>query len=343
MEDTTTGTSTATTIASPAPAAASAVASGTIAPAERPTFAQAFASDAALHAPDSRAQPEAATTQPAETTDAQATLNPSTDKAPPQETWPKILENARIKERAAVQAETDRDYGWMKAAPRENWERMAQIATELNNPPEFLEKYFAEAVAHPTHGAKVKSWAARALSTRVPQAEAMPAPDVQIVGADGQTVTGMTYSDKQLAARDAWTKKQLLAEVGQQLAPFQQEREERQAEQKRQVETQRQEALAKQQDTIADQTVAKIDRILDKNVALYAHVQALIDAGTDPIDAALEVREKHIAPQLEGNAQKKVLDTLQTKAAAQGMNPSSASPSTNKRPTSFLDKSLSWS
>lgn len=342
MEDTTTGTSTAATIASPTPAASSAGASGTIAPAERPTFAQAFASDAASTPTDSQAQPEAATTQPAETTDAQATLNPSTDKAPPQETWPKILENARTKAKAEATAEFDRDHGWAKSIPRETIQEWSGIASLMaSDPAQFLEKYFAEAATHPTFGPHVKSWAAKNLAARTPKADAMPAPDVQIVGADGQ-VTGMAYSDKQQVAFADWQKRQVLAEVGKELAPYKQEREQRLADEKQRAAEAEQTKLAKQQDTIADQTVAKIDRILDKNVALYAHVQALIDAGADPIDAALEVREKHIAPQLEGNAQKKVLDTLQTKAAAQGMNPAAASPATSRRPKSFNDPGLTW-
>jgi hypothetical protein len=292
-------------------------------------MAQAFANDAATTNPDAQAQPEAATTQPAETTETQAP-NPSDKAGPiPFDVHSKALENARTK---AV-AEFSQKSGVGEAV---------KFSERINSsPPGFWREYTTELLAHPEHGKALRSDLARMFGGLKNQGQAateaaMPSADVQIVDAAGN-VTGMTYSEKQLAARDEWREKQLMAKVSERVKPFEQEREAKQL-------AERQAAEHKQVEAAADLNITRIDRILDGDTKLYAQVAALIDADPtlDAIDAALEVRKTHIAPRVEGDAQKKVLDNLQTKAAAQGMNPSSAAPATARRPRSLTDSSLQW-
>ena len=135
--------------ASPAPAATSAApaAASTTTPGQRPTFAQAFASDAAT-TPETPAQPEAATTQPAESTETQAPVNPSVDaKGPiPFDVHKTALENARTK---AV-AEYKEKFGWAEQVDRALYEETAQIGhLYRSDKPAFFRQLLSEAAANP--------------------------------------------------------------------------------------------------------------------------------------------------------------------------------------------------
>lgn len=328
-------TSTPTTSAAPV-SAPSATPSGvttstaTPTPAERPkTFAEAFANDAASQTPPST-EMGTATTQPVEGTDPQSATPPSTDaKGPiPFEVHQKSLENARTK---AV-TEFRQTAGIDKAV---------DFATKITaNPAAFLREYTSELLAHPQHGPAARAELARMFGglrqTVAPAAEPMPQPDVQIVDANN-AVTGTTYSAEQLAKRDAWREKQLLAKVQQEYGPLKTERDQRAAHEKA-VET------AKQAAAKADQHLARVDRILDGDKALYVEVNRLMaaDPSLDAVDAALEVRKQKIAPAAESKAQADVLKSLQTKAAAQAVNPAGAAVAATSRPKSFMDKSLKW-
>lgn len=342
--DTATATPT-TTSATPAPAAVSTPSTGATTttttaaptPAERPkTMAEAFARDAALHQTDTSTQPDGATTPPVEGIDPQSATSPSTKAEPPAEKWPQILENARTKATQEATAAFDRDHGWAKQpGTRESFERFGQIASQMTSDPiGFLNRFVAELQADPVHAAQLRSNAGRMLAAK--QATAEPQPDVQIVDATGQ-VTGMTYSDKQLAKRDAWNKAQLMAEVQKEYGPLKAERDQRQAKEKAA-------ATAKAVEASADKHMSRVDRILDGNKELYTDVNRLmaLDPTLDAVDAALEVRKTKIAPALAGKAQADVLESLKTKAAAQAVNPAGAVVATTSRPRSFLDKSLKW-
>jgi hypothetical protein len=168
------------------------------------------------------------------------------------------------------------------------------------------------------------------------EANTEPQPDVQIVDANGQ-VTGMTYSDKQLAKRDAWNRAQVMADVQKEFGPLKAEREQRQAEQRAAETTQ-------QVNAKADEILSEVTDILDGDHALMSEVSRLMDANPNwtAHKAALEVRKTKIAPALAGKAQADVLASLKTKAAAQAVNPAGAVVATTPRVTSFHDKRLKW-
>jgi hypothetical protein len=342
MDDTSTDTtSAATTETSPAAPATSAP-SPSVAPDQRPTFEQAFAADAARQTPETQPATESPTTPAAETTETTSAVHPSTEtQGPiPFTVHKTALDNARTKATQEAQATFDRDYGWAKAIPRETiqeWSGIAQLMA--SDPAAFMEKYFAEAVAHPTHGPGVKSWAAKTLAARVPPADTMPAPDVQIVDAQGN-VTGLTYSDTQLAKRDEWRERQLMEKVGTELQPFKQEREQKQAEAREAA--RKQEVAASVDDVMAD-IAAVLEIPVDAANPLFVKVGELMDAEhLSPHKAAMRVRQEYVVPKLAGSVQTKVLEDLQTKAAAAGMNPAGAVVATTKRVSSLLDPSLSW-
>lgn len=318
-----------------------------VTPGQRPTFEQAFAADTAPDSLESPASLDAPTTQAAETPAPESAIHPSTDKGPPQEKWPAILDNARVKAKAEAQAEFDRDFGWMRGAPQEQWVRMAEIGREMSNPPEFLEKYFAEAANDPTHGAAVRSWAARTLASRAPKQVDL-SPDVTVQDDQGREVARTFSADRvqaivQQAVQDA---------IGKEIAPLKQDHAQRQAQEQRQAVERRQAETHKQLEASADAVLADLADLLDVTAetppdqakALYDEVEALLtaDPSLSPHKAAMQVRKTRIVPKLQGNAQKSVLDDLNKRAAAQGMNPAGAAIAPTHRPRSFNDPALKW-
>jgi len=262
---------------------------------------------------------ETAATGQAAPTDPTA-VHPSAKEGPiPFQVHKTALDNARVKEREAVQAEFDQQYGWAKNVPRETIEHWSGIAkTMASDPARFLETYFAEAANDPRFSASVRSWAARTLGARSPQSPQqapMPEPDVQIVDAQGN-VTGATYSAQQLAKRDAWTKQQLLAEVQKEYGPLKAEREQEKtqraaAEYHRQVE-------AKVDDLISD-AAAILDMPDDmppeQKKVLFDAVDALVAQGVSVHKAARQVHQTHVKPNVEAKATRSALDTMKQKAA----------------------------
>lgn len=348
MDAPTTPTPAATIETSPAAPATSAP-PPSVAPAERPTMAQAFAADAALHPDDASTEQDQPTTPAVETPPADSALHPGTKEGPiPFAVHKTALENARVKAGEEAVAQYRQQYGWAESVPKETLQEWSGIASLMtSDPPAFLDKFFSEAAAHPTHGAAVRSWAARTLASRAPKAVDL-SPDVTVQDDQGREVARTFSADRvqaivQHAVQEA---------IGKEVAPLKQERDQRKAEEQRHAETQRAEQTKQQLETHADSILADIAEILDVTAdtpadqakALYDEIEALLTAHPQLTahKAAMQVRKTRIVPRLQGQAQTKVLDDLKTKAAAQGLNPAGAVVAPAHRPTSLLDPSLSW-
>lgn len=306
-------------------------------PAERPkTMAEAFARDAAAHPSETSAPPDGATTLPVEATDQTSATHPSTDAKTgpiPFEVHKTALDNARTK---AVD-EFRQTAGIDKAV---------EFAQKINtNAPGFWREMTSELLAHPVHGAALRSDLARMFGglrqtaqAQQAAAEPMPAADVQIVDANGN-VTGTTYSAEQLEKRDAWRERR-------------QESARQKSEADRRTAAAQAEATTKAVATRTDEMLAEVadtlefdeDTTKDQRYALFAKVNELMaqNPKMSAHRAALEVRRTHILPTRAGKAQADVLETLKTKAAAQAVNPAGAVVATTSRPKSFLDPSLKW-
>lgn len=301
-------------------------------PSERPTsMREAFEMTAAEPESTDSAQPGAATTAQAETTTEPGAPSPSSDKKGPIpfDVHEKTLDNARRKEREAVSAEW-KPYEWAKQVPRESLEQMSNVVQRMNTDPiGFLEHFEQELRDHPTYGPQLASRAGRTLAgRRGQQTDPEPQADVEILDGNGQ-VTGATYSAKQLAERDAWRERALMAKVAAEYGPLKTERDERQ----------RAEQKAKESETAlnakVDSMAADILDLLDGNEALTAEVLKTMHAHPDwsPRKAALHVRDTSIVtPKLQPQAETKALDTFKTKAAAQGIDGSTRTTVTPSRP-----------
>jgi hypothetical protein len=312
-------------------------------------MAEAFAANAAL-TPETGSAPQGeASIQPAEPApDGSAPLTSTSTKPQgpiPFEVHHKALENARQKAAAEAQAIFDRDYGWARQIPQQTVQQWSGIANLMaSDPPAFLERYFSEAAMHPTFGPQVKSWAAKTLARRQGAQAPDLSPDVVVQDVDGREVA-RTFSAERMQAI-------LQSVVGEQVAPLKQDLEARKVQAEQWQRAQQQAEATKRLEASTDAVLADISELLDigsetapaERDALFGELTALLDADPQlsPHKAAMQLRKTRIVPALQGQVQRQVLDELNQKAGAQGMNPSRASNAPAHKPRSFNDPSLKW-
>jgi hypothetical protein len=294
-------------------------ASSTAETSQRPTDVKSLAQFMADHEPaaaattDPSAQPEAATTVPADGLDPTGVPHPTEKKGPiPFEVHDKALQNARTKSADEATAKVREQFAPVERA-MQSWQPIAQRMT--TDPAGFVRDFIAEVAAKdPTVAAQMRSEAGRMLAGGRSAADAEPQPDVQIVDATGQ-VTGTTFSAKRLAERDAWNERRLLAKVGEEMAPFKADRQQR-------IDQERTTALQADVNAKADETMAELRDILDGDESLFADVSALMTANPSwsAHKATLEVRKTKIVPTLAGKAQAKAVESFKQKAAGNTAN-----------------------
>lgn len=320
MEATSIPTTGTTTTAAPAPVAAP-VAPST--PAERPTFAQAFASDAAPSEPT--APPEAPTTQAADAATTAAPVHPNVPGEPPQEKWPQILENARTK---AIADYKDK-VGWAEGIDRAAYEETVRIGQLYQrDKPAYIRQILAEASAIPELAPLVRSEAARVLGTRTPQPQSS-VPDIPIVNEQGQVVGNLREIVSQHLAEFA----------AKELEPIKRDYATRQqAEQERQQKAELDTAVT----TLYQQAIAELPHFAEHEEEI-AKVMNTLPKNQEPGTVLHRAWAQVVLPKLTAATQAKALDDLKTKAAASTANPASATVATTKRPTSFNDPALRWS
>lgn len=344
MEDTGTVSSSTPTTSTPSapsttPAApATSAPSSSLTPGQRPTFAEAFARDAADSSPST---PDSGAAPIAQTGDDQTASAPaSTPGEPPQEKWPTILENARKKASAEAEAKFQQQYGWaMQADPAAMQEAVKLSQTYQQDRPAFIRQVLAEAVTDPELAPLVRSEAARVLGSRTPaQTPQAPAvdlsPDIPVMDQDGRVVA-QTYSHERLQQVVA---KAIEDFATRELSPIKQDYQTRQ--ERAQAERQQQELQAAVTDIYSE--ASDVLPGFKEHEAEIAKVFATIPG--DPAKALRAAWKQVVGGKLANSDQVKAdtLKDLQTKAAASAVNPASAVIPATKRPTSFHDASLQW-
>lgn len=319
---------TPTTPAAPATSAPSA----SPAPAERPTFAQAFAADAAPPPESSPAPTETAATAQAETT-------PTESAGPiPFLAHKTALENARKKERDAVTQELQSQYGWAMQADRAAIEQAQHIGQlYAQDKPAFIRNLLAEAMGDPNLAPLVRSEAARALGARTqpPQpADQDLTPDIPVMDANGQVVAQTFSAEKVQQIVQQAVQQALDREVG----PIKQDFQTRQ--QREQAEREQQQFQQTVQDIYSE--AADVLPGFTEHEAEIAKVFATIPG--DPAKALRAAWKQVVGGKLGNVDQVKAttLKELQTKAAAASVNPAATAIPATKRPTSFYDAGLQW-
>ncbi len=283
-------------------------------------------------------KPAGAITPPAETATPGETTPPAAT-APPEARWPTILDNAR--KEATTQAVQARDaqwqqeVGWVMQMPAEQRAGARNIIRDVYaNPVAFVSKSVTELLRGPQADAIKAALLPLLGQPKSSPAEEEPQPDVEIRDDNGRVV-GMGFSADRALKREAFLKKNLLAEVDQRFAPIQREREQAQA---------RADALRIDQETKAktDTVMSRLTKLLEGNREAWAHVDGLIARGMDPVDAALDARDKFIVPGVQSKADADAVDRMRRKAQANTANGSGAisTPASRPKTSAQLSKLL---
>ena len=251
------------------------------------------------------------------------------------------LDNARAKAVEEVAGQW-KDYEWVRQVPAADLREFTQMVIEAKGDPlAVLSKLADQIAADPVHGPQLRSLAAKQLAAGrgqgQPVADEEPTPDVEIVNQDGQ-VTGVTYSAPQQAKREAWLKRQFMAEVGDLLAPLQQSHEK---------------AVAAEQTATAKAAAADWSGNFSQEITQYrgfaehkqdigrdvlAQLQQLDPTdprGNDPawLEAAtLRAYHRVVGPKLPALIQAQHAASLKQKAIAQTESPSGMAPAITTRP-----------
>lgn len=315
-----------------------------IAASDRPTFAQAFASEGS--ATDSQTvTPSTETTASSDSASAAAIEQPvtqvdgETTPAKGPVSYERFYEVNEAKKRLETDAQTYRQeaeaLSWAKQVDRAAVENAARLSQLYQSDPDgFLDNLYAEAsAADPSRARALKAGAARILARRElssPQA-APTIPDVQILDGQGQVVGNLREIVHALA--DA----HLTEYSAKELQPLKQEVESRQQREK---------------DAEADrQFNAHITGLYEDVVDLpgfkdhESEIATVFAASTGDPKRALKAAYLQVVGQKLGNVDQvkaRTLDELKTKAAASTHNPAGAVVAATQRPKSFHDSSLKW-
>lgn len=250
--------------------------------------------------------PASATATPATGSTAATT----TERGPiPYDRHESILHGAYSERDAAKKAteELRTKYGWAD-----------QFQAE---PVSFVENWMDKLAEHPQYGQQILAKAARMLASRRGQMQPVaapekPKPDVPIQDEHGRVV-GMAYSADQQEKLDAFNWQQREAKLNERFAPFEKQREE-----------QEQQAFVQQIRDLSDQSARSTLTELRQNPYFKEHeakVKAALagnEAWGDNIHAAFNhVLVTDILPNLSHTEQRKVVESLQLKAGAGGVNP----------------------
>src|SRR3990167_4887959 len=179
---------------------------------ERPTFAQAFASEAP--AAESLPATPSLESQPAERANADTIVPPAAETTgdvvtpaltpgePPKERWPDILANRRTKASDEGMAEWKQQYGWAESVDRAAVEEASRIGQLYQQDRAgYLKQLTQEALADPTLAPIIRSEAARVLAG-AKQAQPESEPDIPILDQQGNVVGHLNeIVERRLAAR----------------------------------------------------------------------------------------------------------------------------------------------
>ncbi len=274
---------------------------------------------------------------PATTTPAGQEPVPSAEKpvgVPPEERWPTILENARSKAIASRDQQWQEKAGWVLSLPPQQQEAAPALVRDFYlNPAMFVANVYSTLKDHPQYGPQLRALIGgngHGNGHAASSEEGMPQPDVEVIDPRTNQVVSMTYSDKQLAKRDAFLSKQYEQQINQRLAPFEQER---QAAKQRAEQAE----FDRQAKAVVEQSTDRILKILGGRADLIQHVNALLDSGTHWLDAAIQVRDQHLIPQQQQQATVTAADTMRRKANANTANGSGSPVTPMTRPKTEKD------
>jgi len=325
-------------VSTPTPTAAPATSAPSVSmtPEQRPTFAEAFARDAApTPAPATPEGDPSATATEAAPTDASA-------QGPiPFTVHKTALENARTKATEQARAEFQQEYGWAQNLDRQSVESAMSIGQMYQQDrPGFIRQVLAEAMSDADLAPLIRSEAARALSSGRGQQQAAPqapdlSPDIPVMDSEGRMVAQTFSAEKVQQIVQHAIQQAMDREVGPMKADYQSRQQQEQAHQARQ-------ALETATTDIYQEAVDVLPAFKEHEAEI-AKVFATIPG--EPARALRAAWKQVVGGKLAdaGRVKADYVTELQTKAAASGVNPAAAAIAPSKRIRSFNDPSLKWS
>lgn len=221
---------------------------------------------------------------------------------PPKERWPDILDNARKKTRAEVDAEYRHRYSAYDAFEKDPWSA--------------VRGWLDEASTHSVYGPLVSSYLTERSKPQRPTLQE-PTPDVPIVDEQGH-ITGHTYSAEKLREWREWNNAELTGKLEARFGPIEQ-RESARAEREAQQE------IHEQAEHFASTTLAELRQQPYFREHEADIKQALLDNpnwGSNVHAAYTYVLTTKILPQLSRAEQGKVVEALTGKASGTTVAPS---------------------
>lgn len=215
------------------------------------------------------------------------------------------------------------------------YERLSWAEQFEQNPYAFVDSWVDQLAAHPEHQTKILAKAAKLLNSRRGQSQAaaeMPKPDVPIMDGNGN-ITGYTYSDKQLQARDEFVWSQRQSALDERLGPLEQQMKTQQ--QREQMAALQQQSWQQAADTL---TEMRQNPYFKEHEAKVKQALAAHEEWGDNIHAAFNhVLVTEILPTLSQTEQRKVVESLQQKAGASTVGPGGGGAATPKKFKSFSE------
>lgn len=219
--------------------------------------------------------------------------------------------NSRMSAAEKQMAEWREKHGWAESVDRAQLEQMAQWYSRYNGDAgEFMENILQESLAHPVHGASVRTRLGRMLASLRAQQQQQPEkiePGIPVMNERGEVVA-KTYTDAQL--------EQLLQQkLDAALSPFKEDLDTRKS--------QAQKAQEKAQlEARADADIAYVR----KRPGFEKHKKEILDAfNANPSFSLRDAYDAVMDTKLPAEAEAKVRSDLQQKANAQTVNPGTPS------------------
>lgn len=252
---------------------------------------------------------------------------------PPKERWDDILNNARTKTRAEVEAEYKQKYGWAESVNPTEFQQIQQWARQYQSDPIA---WFAQTAAElrqqfPHLAQNLHSEAARVLAgARSNPQQAAPTdiePDIPVVDEQGRVVSQAFSADrvKQLiahAVQDA---------IGKEVAPMKADFQSRQQQEQARQEQAQIESSVK---SIYEQASSELPQFKENEAEI---AKALAEIPGDPGTALYRAWAKVVLPKYQAQSKADVLDSFKQKAAAKTEAPSAGAASPMTRPTNARD------
>jgi len=228
---------------------------------------------------------------------------------------------------------------WAQQVPPDMGPRFAAMVQRLQGDPvAFLAELSAEIQAHPEHGPRLRSEAARVLSRgRGQAANAEPEPDMKVPDPAAPGGFHVWRSAQNQAEWLNWHRQQWTADIDKRLAPLQQVTQT--VQQERELAARAEEAVTTARETLNE--LRQRPHFDQHKPAITARFKELMEGRPDDaVTAQLALHQAYldvVLPAIQETSKADLLRTLKTQATASTQNPASPTPAPVGKPRSWTE------